>query len=248
MADLDKEVDPGSQTSTLEQFCRSRGGHASQVTRKHADFKRSVEKRDWNEAKLNFDKLQSAFQEFEKAHKKYIDILSSCDPEKTAKYCEHFDNVQALVTSANYDLEHLKLQEDVTPYDSVSQKSSSTTSRSTTTSSARVKAAAKRAALQAKAAYLERQQLLQFQMQKGRLERELEMKEEQMKLKMELERLQINAEISAASAEEETYRSLWKNPVGNLTLLHLSKIPNFRLCLETQLHCSCMLGLQWNLH
>ena len=77
--------------------------------------------------------------------------------------------------------------------------------------SSRVKAAAKRAGLEAKADILRRQHDLQLKLERDKIRREmqqrqmeLEQKEIELKMKMELENLQLESEICAAQAEENT--------------------------------------------
>ena len=174
---------------------------------------------------MHLEKLQTAFSEFVKAHEKYVDFANSCGEDKAKRYDEHFANMQAMVSSANDEFEDLRLQEEVTPYDSVSQHSGSVKSKSTTTSSARARAAAKKAALLAKASFLEKQQFLELKMEKELKQKkmeleienqrqEAEMKEAQMRLRMELEMLQLEAEMSAAAAEEETLLKHMADAVG----------------------------------
>ena len=118
---------------------------------------------------------------------------------------------------AVYDLSGGQI--DISPHDSISQHGSHGTSGSrSSTSSARAKAAAKRAALEAKASFFEQQQALFEQQQaikRERLKRELDSKqreaeeeEEELRLRQEMDRVELQAEISAAAAEEETLSRL----------------------------------------
>ena len=110
------------------------------------------------------------------------------------------------------------LQEEVSQYDSVSQtgrsKAPSKASSKASSVSSRAKAAARRASLEVKARFLEKQQQLEYMMEKEKMIREIEkvqgdmaLKDEQLKLKMELDKLKLEAEIHATAAEEEVLAS-----------------------------------------
>ena len=89
-----------------------------------------------------------------------MDFAKGFDSGKVESYAEHYDKMQALVENVCNEFDVLRLQDQITHHDSVSQHGSIKSS-STTTSSARVKAAAKRAVLEAETSFLKEQQLLQ---------------------------------------------------------------------------------------
>ncbi len=98
---------------------------------------------------------------------------------------------------------------DISPHDSISQQGSVRT-KSSSSSRAHAKAAAKRAALEVKAEFFEEQQALSYKIKKEQMRRALDRKhqefaeeEEELRLQQELQRMEIQAEISAAKAEEE---------------------------------------------
>ena len=186
-----------THVTSLQQLCRSRGGYASHVSRKYNDFLRAVKEKGLVSAKQCLEKLQEAFYEFEKAHCKYRNIAVGIEPDRLHHYDENYNQFKLKVQSAASKYEQLLLQDTITPNDSVSQHSGS--SRSASRSKAVAKAQARRAALEAKAAYLKQRQEIEYSIEREKLAR----MDEEIRLKQELDRLNLEAEIHAAAAEEE---------------------------------------------
>ncbi len=185
--------------AVLEQICRSRGGFASVITKTHSEFRRLVGLNDFASVQLCIGKLNHAFSEFEKAHLQFLNAAKDVAPEKIENYEKHYYDMKKVVSDAYDDYEQLRLQEEIKPGDSASNHSASNLSKSSSsTSSARLKVAARKAALLAKAQYKEEE--MQIKLEQQRLV--AEMNETQLKLESQLEMVRLQAEISAAEAEE----------------------------------------------
>ena len=182
----------------LVQQARSRGGHASNVTRKLSAFNAAAGSADLYEAQHRYEDLDFAFRNFRNEHRLFMQLAAELEPQKARSQDEHFMRMQRQMEEARETLKSMEASEKVQPDDSASQ-----TSAKSSTASARARAAAEKAALLAKQQFLQQEQQLQFKMETNRLQREIAMKTEEIKLKMELENVRLEAEISAASAREE---------------------------------------------
>ena len=221
---LDKdEVD----REKLLRAYRSRGGFLGYFTRTRDALRQSIDGNQPVESVQGFlSEVEVAFDKFSFAHKDYLNILiplvqseDSPEAQRVADCEAHFLEMKSLLERSYRDVDALmqthpkcgvgKEEGELTPGDSVSQSGSCLSGGST--SSARAKVAAKKAALHVKAAYLKKQQQLEFQ----QLEKEFEMKQQMFKFETERERshfdaqvnmqqLEMEKDIEAAEAEEST--------------------------------------------
>ena len=237
----------------LEQLRRSRSGHAGDVKRKHDAFRRMFEAGSITSAKVAFAELCSAFDKFVHRHRECVALapgsetdthflaLSAIIDKSRADLTHLIDSgYEAPAMSGlsvnpenphelgdvgpselvrEYEVNMSDLPQ-VDPVDSVSQRGSQHSGSSTSTSSALVRAAARQASLIAKARYIKQQQELERDQIKLRASMDLQSKDYEHKLA----NLQLQGEIQAAKAEEETLSKFIPEFAGASGVSHMPPV------------------------
>ena len=173
----------------LMRLRRSRSGYLANLTRLQTELINSINCGATEEVEDKLRKVQAAFADFGVAHHSYMDLAYTMEPQEARNCEEHYDFLTRRIHDLELRVSAMYPMPQVTPEDSVSQAGGHSTSSTSTRVSSRVKVAAKKAALMVKAESLKQQQELELQLQKSR---------------QTLERLKLEAEISAAAAEEDT--------------------------------------------
>ena len=146
----------------LINISKCRGGHASNVRRKHKDFQLAVdEKLDVQSIKNKLTSLETAVGSYKETHAECVQLALHIDRDKLPELEEDFNEMEEILKQARYQCTALypDQQDDIAPNDSASQCDASVIAESTI-SSARARAAAKRASLLVKAKFLKQQQEL----------------------------------------------------------------------------------------
>ena len=195
---------------------RSRGGHASNVTKKYNEFMRAVEENLSLSTIKSFQRdLYEAFCKFEVSHVEYLETLHEYEPEKVAENEAYYHQMEMQFKASRIvfeslppsKLEHTSnfLQDEITPSDSTSQHGSCVSSRST--ASARARAAARKAGLEAKMACMAKQNELvrkRLDLELKQKQLDIQLERERQEADIELKQLELEGEIKAADAEEIT--------------------------------------------
>ena len=237
----------------LEQLRRSRSGHAGDVKRKHDAFRRMFEAGSITSAKVAFAELCSAFDKFVHRHRECVALAPGSETDthfltlsaiidKSRADLTHLidsgyeapamsglsvnpenphelDDVGPSELVREYEVNMSDLPQ-VDPVDSVSQRGSQHSGSSTSTSSALVRAAARQASLIAKARYIKQQQELERYQIKLRASMDLQSKDYEHKLA----NLQLQGEIQAAKAEEETLSKFIPEFAGASGVSHMPPV------------------------
>ena len=203
-------LDEDTQRERLLTLRNTRRGHASDVSRKHSDLNRHLGQQcSVEEAYQQFDRLKDAFAAFDEAHHRYMELAQTLEPEEAQSCHDHRNSLERSLEAARFDVithqPRPSQDEDNKPfadqYDvmegSLKGSHCGTHLSGGSTSSARNIAASRKAALLAKAQYLEQQQTLEKQ---------------KLSLEQSMEKLKLEAEIQATTAEVETLDRLAESP------------------------------------
>ena len=194
----------------LINISKSRGGHASNVRRKHKDFQLAVdEKLDVQSIKNKLTPLETAVGSYKETHAECVQLALHIDRDKLPELEEDFNEMEEILKQARYQCTALypDQQDDIAPNDSALQCDASVIAESTI-SSARARAAAKRASLLVKAKFLKQQQELDL----IHLRNKTQMEEEMLRQKAPMESLKLESEIEAVTVEEETLAEFMVTP------------------------------------
>ena len=188
-----------SEFSELTRLKRSRGAHSSIVKRKHVEMQSLLDGHaDVSLIQKKIEEYDVAFDKFKVVHEACNKMAAALQPSTPSHRNEHFQDMLISRDELYLRFEHYKRhhdqsnKDDVRPSDSVSNCSSSSTS-----SNSLAKASAKKAALKARAKYLDEQHNLE---------------KEKLELQCKAEKLNLEADISAASAEEECLQRFVDSP------------------------------------
>ena len=237
----------------LEQLRRSRSGHAGVVKRKHDAFRLMFEAGSITSAKVAFAELCSAFDKFVHRHRECVALAPGSETDthflalsaiidKSRADLTHLidsgyeapamsglsvnpenphelDDVGPSELVREYEVNMSDLPQ-VDPVDSLSQRGSQHSGSSTSTSSALVRAAARQASLITKACYIIQQQELERDQIKLRASMDLQSKDYEHKLA----NLQLQGEIQAAKAEEETLSKFIPEFAGASGVSHMPPV------------------------
>ena len=215
-------LDEDTQREALVRLKRTRAGHAADVTRKHSDLKCSLNQDTIEEAYLKLDRLKGAFAAFEEAHEQYMEIGLTLEPDQAQNHQEHRKLLEKSLQDAEYDVRthQPRLQDTNTGLDlkergslhagSLRESVCGSQRSRESTSSYRARAASRKAALLAKAECLQQQQAMEMDIEREMHQKELDLRQK----KLALERLKLDAEIKAATAEEETLAMFLEDPDG----------------------------------
>lgn len=234
----DKDLDMDGQLSEkIISLKKSRAGFKASLTKKTNDLRDLMtEESNMDEVKSKFMELLESWEKFEDIHKKLHDILTNDDEiDESLKYYEKENEaiceIKEKISMWIYAIESAKLQDEVTPLDSISQvnvprasKSSKVSKVSHTSSSSSsvrrrlIEETANRKALEAKLKLLkEKQELAERKLQLQKIK-----EEEEFHLKQQEEMLKMKMELAQSAAREEVYAKAEANERGELS--HIDEV------------------------
>jgi len=77
------------QRERLIQLKRSRGGHASNISRKHSELKIGLERDEVSEIEEKLMNLKTAFANFDEVQARYMDLATVLEPEEARSHEDH---------------------------------------------------------------------------------------------------------------------------------------------------------------
>ena len=234
--DKDFDID-GQLSEKILGLKKSRAGFKSALTKKRNDLRELMTQESIvDEVKLKFKELLESWEKFEDTHKTLHKILTDDDEiDQSYKYydkeneaiCEMKQNILMWI----YAIESSKIQDDITPMDSISQVSvprvsksskmsrvSHTSSSSTLVRRRLLDETANRKALEAKLRmFKEEQELAERKLQLQRIK-----EEEEFHLRQQEEILKMKMELAQSAARKEVYAKAEANERGELS--HIDEI------------------------
>ena len=98
---MNSDIEFGVKAECVLTLCQRKGGQASHVTIKYAEFVISVSQhRSLNEVLNKFDALKTEFEKFRTAHQEYINLAAEVESSKIDYYEEHYRSMEIKLRDA----------------------------------------------------------------------------------------------------------------------------------------------------